>query len=366
MTCLRSTLSRLHLQILIGVALTGCSCLLFSNDLVNQPNGLDLESRIEGVFSKYHASVVRVKATREITADGKSKRLLKMGSGFFISQDGHILTTGLLHQPDRIWVEYKKSFYLAKNIGNDSLCNLSLLKITSKPKDFSHVSLNDSFDTKKQGSFMVALTCALEFDVGPTYGLFQSEEFSFGKKLFPTKMIRGSLDLGPGEVGAPVFDLNGRFLGICHAALPDLRSSFVLPAKACQRIRDDLLFSGAVNYGWFGIATTKKLNRNNGFDIVIERILEGSSASKSNFKMGDVIVKIDDSPVTHQGVLANAAFFARPGNILDFLVRRDDKEIKVSLKVEKRPLNQTTGTQPDNNTSTTDINSSLLIEKIDN
>ena len=102
------------------------------------------------------------------------------------------------------------------------------------------------------------------------------------------------------------------------------------------------------------------------FDIVIERILEGSSASKSNFKIGDVIVKIDDSPVTHQGVLANAAFFARPGNILDFLVRRDDKEIKVSLKVEKRPLNQTTDTQPDNNTSTTDINSSLLIEKIDN
>ena len=40
---------------------------------------------------------------------------------------------------------------------------------------------------------MVALTCALEFQVGPTYGLFQSEEFSFGKKMFPTKMIRGSL-----------------------------------------------------------------------------------------------------------------------------------------------------------------------------
>jgi len=48
------------------------------------------------------------------------------------------------------------------------------------------------------------------------------------------------------------------------------------------------------------------------------------------------------------------------------LVRRGDKEIKVSLKVEKRPVNQPKATQPDNKTSITDINSSLLIEKIEN
>ena len=69
-------------------------------------------------------------------------------------------------------------------------------------------------------------------------GLMQSSESTFGRNLFPTKMFRTSLALGPGEVGAPVFDLNGNFVGITHAALPDLRSSFILPAKACSRIRD--------------------------------------------------------------------------------------------------------------------------------
>ena len=53
------------------------------------------------------------------------------------------------------------------------------------------------------------------------------------------------LPLGPGEVGAPVFDLQGRFAGIGHAALPDLSASFLLPAEACLRIRDGLLFSGS-------------------------------------------------------------------------------------------------------------------------
>ena len=52
------------------------------------------------------------------------------------------------------------------------------------------------------------------------------------------------MPLGLGEIGAPVFDLNGNFVGITYAALPDLRSSFLLPATACTRIRDELLLSG--------------------------------------------------------------------------------------------------------------------------
>lgn len=366
MTCSPSTHFSFYIYYLIWFFFVGFASFAFSESQDKQLNSLDLESRIEVVFKKYQTSIVRVKATREVISGNKSKRLLKMGSGFFISKDGHILTTGLLLQPDRIWVEYNNAFYLADKIGSDPLCNLSLLKITSKPNDFTFVSLNDSFHGNKQGSFMVALTCALEFQVGPTYGLFQSEEFSFGKKLFPTKMIRGSLDLGPGEVGAPVFDLNGRFLGICHAALPDLRSSFVLPAKACQRIRDDLLFSGAVNYGWFGITTSKKLNKVNGFDIIIEGIFKGSPASRSNLMVGDIITQIDEHPVTNQGDLANTAFFARPDNLLDFLVRRDNKELKISLKVEKRPVHTRTDDQIVPNLSVTDINSTLLINQSGN
>ena len=150
-------------------------------------------------------------------------------------------------------------------------------------------------------------------------------------------MLRCSLGLGPGEVGAPVFDLNGRFVGICHAALPDLRSSFVLPAIACQRIRDDLIFSGNVEYGWFGITTTRKLNDSNGFDVVIQGLLENSPAAKSKLNIGDIIRKIDGDEIKKQGDLANTAFFARPDNIVEFLVVRGDKEFNIPVQVEKRP-----------------------------
>ena len=59
-----------------------------------------------------------------------------MGSGFFVSKDGQVLTTGLLKDPDRIWVEHMGSFYLAEKLGQDILCNLSLLKIGDYAEKF--------------------------------------------------------------------------------------------------------------------------------------------------------------------------------------------------------------------------------------
>ena len=339
MTCLPDIHFKRSLRSLVEVAFFSCLYIFSVGQVLTAEDvKLDLQSRIETIYNNHHTSVVRVKATREVLLDNnKTRRLLKMGSGFFVSKDGHILTTGLLTNPDRIWIEHQNAFYLAKNIGKDSLCNLSLLKIVNKPKKFSFVTLSDTTDKKKIGSLMVALTCALEFQVGPTHGLLQSQEFSFGKKIFPTKMLRCSLGLGPGEVGAPVFDLNGRFVGICHAALPDLRSSFVLPAIACQRIRDDLIFSGNVDYGWFGITTTRKLNDSNGFDVVIQGLLENSPAAKSKLNIGDIIRKIDGDEIKKQGDLANTAFFARPDNIVEFLVVRGAKEFNIPVQVEKRP-----------------------------
>ncbi|MEC8420918.1 MAG: S1C family serine protease [Verrucomicrobiota bacterium] len=307
-----------------------------------QDSSLSLESRIRTIFGEKSQSVVRVKATQVSKIGDKIKKHLKIGSGFFVSKEGHILTTGLLPKADRIWIEYKASYLLADEVGHDPMCNLSLLKLVEVPADIDYIRVNDSSKNLNVGSFLVGITCALEFEVGPTWGLLQSHEYSFGKRLFPTKMMRTSLALGPGEVGAPVFDLNGRFVGITHAALPDLKSSFLLPAKACQRIRDDLLLSGEVEYGWFGITTTLKINESNSFDVVINGFVENSPAKKSNLKIGDILLKVGNQLIQNQGDLANVSFFSEPKTILEFTIKRDGKELVVPISVSTRPQSEKT------------------------
>ena len=293
---------------------------------------LSTQIRIQELFSKYESSVVRVKATREEVINGKTKRLLKMGSGFFVSKDGHILTTGLLVQADRVWIEHKKEYFLTENLGSDPLCNLTLLKTIEKPNKFNFVSFSNNQGKTPVGSFLLGLTCALEFEIGPTIGLMQSMESDFGRTLFPTKMIRSSLALGPGEVGGPVFNLNGEFVGITHAALPDLGSSFILPSKACSRIRDGLILSGEVDYGWFGITVTRKLNAQNGFDIEIKSV-----GSSSKLKVGDILLKIGNTEIFERGDIIDSTFYARPGTFVEFLIKRDGKELIIPTRVSPRP-----------------------------
>ena len=315
----------------------GCFLLVIFQPIFAEKASFTLESRIQEVFQQHSESVVRVKATSESQVGDKVRRLLKIGSGFFVSKEGHILTTGLLPNAERIWVEFKNTYLLAEEIGHDPLCNLSLLKLLEPPSPLKYVKIGNFTENTNFGTFIVGITCALEFEIGPTHGLAQSYEFSFGKRLFPTKMLRSNLALGPGEVGAPVFDLNGRFVGITHAALPDLRSSFILPTKACKRIRDDLLLSGEVEYGWFGITTARKLNELNAFNIVIHGFIDGSPDEKSNLQTGDILLQVGEQLIRTQGDLANASFFAQPNVVLDFKIKRREEELIVPVRVARRP-----------------------------
>lgn len=320
-----------------SLCIFACLSLLRAESADFHPS-LSIQDRVREIFEGSSDCVVRVKATRKDTSVVKTSRVLKMGSGFLVSKEGHILTTGLLRNADQIWIEHQHVFYLAQLIGHDYLCNVSMLKVMNAKREFPFLSVADRAEEIGPGAILVGLTFALEFNVGPTFGLMQSEEISFGTNLFPTKMIRSSVPFGPGEIGAPIFDLHGRFVGIAHSALTDLGSSFILPAEACLRIRDGLLLSGSVDYGWFGVTVSRKLSERNTFDIIVEATVDGSPASKSSLKKGDQIIKIGSVEVLDRGDLAHAAFFAKPGTVVPFTVYRDNKKLTVPIKVEKRSV----------------------------
>ena len=260
-----------------------------------------------------------------------------MGTGFFVSNEGHVLTSALLRDADRVWVEFEGNFFLSEVVGEDSVSNVALLKVKTPPEKYSFVVFGGPAEFPPVGSFALAFTSALEFQPAPAFGIIQGSEPSFGNRLFPTRMLRASIAVGPGEVGAPVLDLNGKFIGMTYASLPDLRSSFVLPAKACARLRDDLLLTRQVNYAWFGVTVLRKLNAQNGFDVVVEGTVEGSPAAASDLRKGDRLIRIGDYKIRDRGDVAHSAFYARPGQFVTFIVFREGKELEIPVRVSSRP-----------------------------
>ena len=120
-----------------------------------------------------------------------------MGSGFFISKEGHVLTTGLLQDADRIWVEHRNSYFLAQKVGHDPLCNLSLLKISEKPKDFTFISFSSVKGDSSVGAILIGVTCALDFKIARLTALCKAMSFLW-EEAFPNQNDQVQHAIGPG------------------------------------------------------------------------------------------------------------------------------------------------------------------------
>lgn len=276
--------------------------------------------------------MVKVFAAFDKESD-ESNTVLFIGTGFYISKEGHILTnTNITYGADRIWVERNGIAYAAEHIGSDPLTNVSIIKVFALPSDFQFLRFTDSPETPAIGSFLVSLSCELGQPPGPSLGLVTGWNTNYGERILPTIYLRSDIPFDGGEGGSPVFDINGALVGMIIVALPELRSSFILPARAIQRIRDDILFSGKVTYAYFGFQTRQKSDLENGPWIEVEGLVEDGPATKAGVKIGDRIIQVGDFPITTDADLRIATFFQRPDEFVPVIIKRADAEIELSIQ----------------------------------
>jgi len=262
---------------------------------------------------------------------------LFVGTGFFISRDGHILTnTNTIFGADRVWVERDGVGYLSEVVGSDPLTNVAIIKALALPGDFQYLRFADKPNPPDIGSFVVALTSELGMAPGPSMGLINGWNTRYGDRILPTIYLRSDIPFDGGEGGSPIFDINGSLIGMVIVALPEIRSSFILPARAVQRIRDDILFSGKVTFAHFGFSTLQKPDLTEGPRIEIEEIEPDGPAARGGIQAGDVLLKVGDFDIRTDENLRTAFFYTRPNELVNVVVRRGEEEIEMPVKVGVR------------------------------
>lgn len=303
---------------------------------------LSLQRRIVEIHEENRAAMVRVKAVYEAMEDEDTPQVF-IGSGFFISREGYVVTNTNIVQnpmrgakPIRVWAEHEGVSYSADVVGVDPVANIGLLRLNTLPRNFRFLSLVDTPDMPPVGTLLVRLSMPLEFDATPELGMITGYESRFGGRLFPCKYLRTSVAGSPGDGGSAYLDLNGRLLGVNVVSVPEVGATYIIPARAVLRIREDLLSAGEVTRGWIGFEVREESSVSDGSRIVLAAITD-RPAREAGLLPGDVLRQIGEYPIRTLDDLRNAMFYTRVGQYVQVRVTRDGSEREVNVRIAARP-----------------------------
>jgi serine protease Do len=166
--------------------------------------------------------------------------------------------------------------------------------------------------------------------------------------------IQTDASINPGNSGGPLFNLEGKVIGINTAIVAHGQGiGFAIPVNMAKDIYNDLKSKGKVTRGWLGISVqdiTEDIAANMGIKdregALVADVVKGDPAEKAGLRSGDIIFEIDGKKVhdTHEllrivaGVPVGKSVTVkvmRDGKAQNFIVtvgERKDQEVAVNEK----------------------------------
>lgn len=291
-----------------------------------------------------------------------SSERTSLGSGFIISKDGYILTNNhVVQNADEIIVRLSDRRELeAKLIGADKTTDLALLKVEAK--NLPIVKLGDS-DKLEVGEWVVAIGSPFGFDYSVTAGIVSAKGRSLPNENY-VPFIQTDVAINPGNSGGPLFDLDGKVVGINSQIYTRsggfMGVSFAIPINVALEVSEQLKDSGRVSRGWLGVMiqeVNKDLAESFGLSkaagALVAQIMPNGPAAASDLKAGDIITHLDGKPIRLSSDLPQLIGRVKPGTKVNLEVVRNGKKKKVVVEIGLIPdsaneLAATTKPQLDN------------------
>ncbi len=283
----------------------------------NAPTGPDGDDALDA-YSQVVTSVaerLRPSVTSlSVLVRGPGGEANAAGSGVVLSGDGLLLTSAHVVGSVRggATTTYDGQELPFEVIGADPLSDIAVLRAYGG--ELQPAAVGDA-DTLRVGQLVVA--------VGNPFGLAGSVTAgvvsALGRSL-PTRsgaatrvvdnVIQTDAALNPGNSGGALVDWRARLVGL-NTAVAGIGLGLAVPINSTtQRIIGALIASGRFRRAYLGIAGEERplpasvsrwLDRSKG--VAVAGVVAGSPASRAGIRPGDVILDIDEAPVTTAGDL---------------------------------------------------------------
>ena len=269
-----------------------------------------------------------------------------MGSGFIISTDGYIVTNHhVVDGADKIMVKLNdKREFPAKVIGSDPRSDIALLKIDAS--GLPTVAIGGT-DNLKVGQWVFAIGAPFGLERTATKGIVSALGRSLPNDTY-VPFIQTDVPINPGNSGGPLFDLNGKVVGINSQIFSRsggyMGLSFAIPADVAMDVVAQLKNDGHVTRGWLGISlqeVTQDLARSFGLEqprgALVADVTENSPAANAGLKAGDIITAYGGKPINDSADLPPLVGTTKPGANKDLTIIRDGKTRDIAVKLGQLP-----------------------------
>jgi Do/DeqQ family serine protease len=273
--------------------------------------------------------------------------IIAYGSGVVISPDGYIVTNNhVVEGADRITVTFNdKRKMEAKVIGTAPSTDLALIKVDAK--DLPYLVYGNS-DDLKVGEWVLAVGNPFNLTSTVTAGIVSAKARNInilGSRSSIESFIQTDAAVNRGNSGGALVNTKGELVGI-NAAIASHTGvyegySFAIPVNIVKKVVDDLMKYGEIQRAYLGVQIrdidadfANQIGLPEMEGVYVAGVVDGSGASDAGIKEGDVIIKINNTPINTISELTGTVGQYSPGDVVNVVIHRDGKEktFKVTLK----------------------------------
>jgi S1-C subfamily serine protease len=301
-------------------------------------------------------------------------RRLRSGSGFFVTEDGYLLSCHhIVTRPDGetaevIDVELPNGRHvLSRLVGAEPTINLAVLKLEIvselRPPKVRPATIGDS-DAVRVGHWSIAV--GDPWGPSRTYAVgtlaAQPQRQCYQEQLTGT-LMQSALSIHPESYGGPLVNIHGKVVGInvpppgqtgLDAGLAARSSEFALPINLAMNIYEALKVSETKQSPWLGFSVLELAAAHRQQDrsgeqpalprtgVYIDDVFDPSPASRAGIRVGDSLVSFDGNRLFSVLDFQKWLYLSGAGRTVKLEIFREQKTLEKNVKIEERPKSVTT------------------------
>jgi putative serine protease PepD len=272
-----------------------------------------------------------------------------LGTGLVITADGEIVTNAhvvgdaaIVHVRLNGESEPREASVVIADPSRD----LALLRVKASgltPATFA--APNDV----RIGDEVLAIGYALDLDGDPTVtlGIVSSLDRTLGTESGALKgLIQTDAAISSGNSGGPLVNAVGRVVGITTLVSSTANGStanglgFAISAAELLSGIDHLRTQAggeSILSGYLGVQLERR--RDGGSGALVSEVVAGSAADLAGIKIGDVVVAVDNEPITGQAALVATIRNMAPGTTVHVSLVRNGSSMDATAVLSVRPPN---------------------------